>query len=355
MIRVALDTNALYMTRAGTARYIKGLKKGLSTLAHPELEFFNLAWPVENLTYRQPQRSLKTFYRDLIWAPLVAPSMLRRERVDILHSAAGFFISPPNDVRNVVTLHDLAVIRHPERYRRWGAFSGARRTRKTTQADAIICVSQFTADEAMKLLGLPASKLHVIHHGIDKPGQSNISDLSRLGVELPPTFFLFVGSLEPGKNLALLRAVYGLAAAREQALPPLVVVGARWEGVPREGPAPSNWLFLGQQPDGVLFYLYRKALALIFPSKYEGFGLPVVEAQICGCPVICSPIASLQEVGGKGALYVDLTPEHYLQAMQRVLTNDSLRSELIAAGRENSSRFSWEKCAAETVAVYHST
>src|SRR5688572_1461112 len=106
-MRVGLDTNALYTTEAGTARYIRGLIKGLRELNPPDLEILELAWAVENFSFRQPQRALKTLYRELVWAKLVAPSFIMRGSMDVLHSTASLLVMPPRGVRHVATLHDL--------------------------------------------------------------------------------------------------------------------------------------------------------------------------------------------------------------------------------------------------------
>jgi glycosyltransferase involved in cell wall biosynthesis len=349
MMRVALDTNALYTTQAGVSRYIRGLLKGLHEVERPNLDVTEVAWKTENFGYAQPARALKTVYREFVWARFAAPQILRRLNPDILHSLSGFFVQPPARVKNVVTLHDLAPIRFPERFRTWQRMARKWRFPALHKVDAIICVSQFTADEAMKLLGLSADKLHVVHSGIDAGETKAVQEPE---LDLPDEFFLFVGSLEPGKNLTLLRDTYLTAEKESGPLPPLLIVGARWEGVARESKPPSNWRYLGRQPDQVLLYLYQRARALVFPSKYEGFGFPVLEAQANNCPVICSRVASLPEIGGDGALYVDQTPTGYLHGMRRILSDDHLRQQIVEAGRGNCAQFSWKKCAAETANIY---
>src|SRR4026207_1430768 len=115
-MRVALDTNGVYTTRAGVARYIRGLARGLKQIAPSDAEFFELAWEVPNFGYQQPKRALKTLYRAFVWAKIVAPRRLTRMGVHLLHSPATFFITPPRNIKNVVTLLDLAVWRYPERF-----------------------------------------------------------------------------------------------------------------------------------------------------------------------------------------------------------------------------------------------
>jgi alpha-1,3-rhamnosyl/mannosyltransferase len=348
--RVAVDGSGLYVAQAGVARYIRGLLRGLRALDPPDLEIHELAWPVTNFGYRQPGRALKTVYREWIWAKLIAPRYLRRARFGLFHSTGSFIVRPPPGVVAVATLHDLAGLRYPERFRRWHRISERRRLKRLHSAARVICISAFTAREAISLLGLASERIRVIHNGVDF-AEGNPSEAPP-SVALPPEFFLFVGSLEPGKNLALLQEVYGSARERGARLPPLVVVGARWAGVAGEGSPPADWHYLGRQPDEVLVYLYRRALALCFPSKYEGFGLPVAEGLGLGCPVICSRVASVPEVGGDAALYADLDPGSYWEAMSRVAGDSALRAELREKGRAQAAQFSWRRCAEQVVGVY---
>ncbi|HZR16022.1 MAG TPA: glycosyltransferase family 1 protein [Verrucomicrobiae bacterium] len=352
---VGIDTNGLYTTQAGVARYIRGLLSGLKRVAPTDLKLLPVAWEVENFLYRQPQRALKTFYRELIWGTIIAPPRLRKNQVAVLHSTAVPLIRPPRGVKEVVTLHDLAVVRHPERFRSWQRASGRRRLRKLRRADKVICISRFTAEEAMALLNLPASRFIVVHNGCEFHPSEPVPLEAKPDFTLPNEYFLFVGSLEPGKNLALLKEVYALAESKRLLLPPLLIVGARWEGVRHEGPPPKGWHYLGRLPDEVLVYLYRRAIGLVFPSKYEGFGLPVVEAMALGCPVICSLVASLPEVGGAAALFADLTPEAYLKCMRQVSREAALRKELVEKGLAQAANFSWTKCASEVLEVYRAT
>jgi glycosyltransferase involved in cell wall biosynthesis len=352
-MRVAFDTNALYTTQAGVARYIRGLLKGFKQVAAPDVQIRQLAWEKENFQYRQPQRALKTFYRECVWAKFSAPCRLREMKADLLHATSLPLVNPQG-IYEVITLHDLAVLRYPERFRPWQRAFARRNLHNVSRAQRIICVSRFTADEAMTLLHLPAAKLAVIHHGCDFHRDEPPVNETKPAFPIPSEYFLFVGSLEPGKNLAFLKEVYGLAESRGVALPPLLVVGARWAGVEHEGVPPKNWHYLGRQPDEVLIHLYRHALALVFPTKYEGFGFPLVEALALGCPVICSPVASLPEVGGDAAGFTSMSPPDYLAAMLRMNRDSAWRAELIAKGLVQAAAFSWKKCAGEVLGIYRS-
>lgn len=351
-MRVAIDTNGLYVARGGVARYIRGLIKGIRRVQPVDLQFFEFAWEVENFGYRQPARALKTFYREFAWAKATAPVALRRHGTELLHSTATMFIDTPRRVKNVLTLHDLAFLVNPMRFRRWQRWSWRQRLRRLPAADRIICVSQFTADEVIRWTGVAAKRLVVVYNGCEFHAEEAIPVAQAPAVEVPSEFLLFVGSLEPGKNLSLLRAAYLLAERNRKELPPLVVVGARWEGVDSEGSPPKNWVYLGRQPDAVLVYLYQRTLALVFPSQYEGFGLPLVEAMALRCPVICSPVSSLPEVGGDAVYYAEQTADSYLQAMETLSQSQRVREELITKGVRQAAKFSWRRCAEETMQVY---
>jgi glycosyltransferase involved in cell wall biosynthesis len=352
-LRVGFETTGIYTTKAGVARYVRGLQRGIEELHDSNVNIFPLAWEVDSFDYKQPQRAIKTAYRELLWGKVIAPRLLHARHADLLHSTSTLFIRCPRDVKHVLTLHDLSITKHPERFRKWQVQSWNRRLPGIRAADRIICISQFTADEAMNYLGLPAKQIDVVHNGCDWHPDAIRFQERQPDFPVPAEFFLFVGSLEPGKNLKLLKAAYELAQSQNQPLPPLMIVGARWEGVGNEGEKPRDWHYLGHQPDEVLLYLYRRALALTFPSIYEGFGLPIVEAMAQSCPVICANTSSLPEIAGDAAMIVELEPAKWVDAIRELAGNPKQREELIAAGRRRAGHFTWKRCAEQVVAVYH--
>ncbi|MBX3745275.1 MAG: glycosyltransferase family 4 protein [Verrucomicrobiae bacterium] len=350
-MRLAVDTNATFTTRAGVARYIRGLLQGLRTLDLPQgwsVEEF--AWPVENFAFRQPRRAWRTFYRECLWTRTVAPRHLRSRHIRLLHSTAAPLLIPPRGIHHVVTVHDIAFLTHPDRFRPWHRRMAVRGLARARRADCIVCISRFTADELVRHAGFDPGRLRVVHNGCGLPAP--VSPLPPLPQNLRHPFFLFVGSLEPGKNLALLRQSYELARQSGRPLPDLAIVGARFPGLAAEGPPPPNWHYLGHLPDPDLAALYSQAVALLFPSRYEGFGLPVAEAMSLGCPVVCSPVSSLTEVAADAALLVPQEPAAYLDAALQLATLPSLRLDLVHRGRQRALHFTWERCARQTLDVY---
>jgi glycosyltransferase involved in cell wall biosynthesis len=189
----------------------------------------------------------------------------------------------------VVTVHDVAVLRHPEWFNRWTAtYSRLAVPRVLRAATRVIAVSEFTKREIVSLLGLSPELIDVVPNGIEEVFTAD-------GPKADGNYALAVGTLEPRKNLArIAQAVDG----------ELRVVGARgWGGVD----PPSNVTWLGDVSDDELAALYRGARCLVYASLYEGFGIPVAEALACGCPVVTSRDSPMQELAGDDAVYVDPT------------------------------------------------
>jgi glycosyltransferase involved in cell wall biosynthesis len=254
-------------TRAGTARYLRGL------LAHLDV-------PVQETSFPATSR-LRTLAADALWYP-----RLRVKGVDVLHCPT--FRGPfSSRVPLVVTVHDVAVLRHPEWFNRWTrTYSRLAVPRVIGAAERVIAVSEFTKRELIALLGVPAAKIRVVPNAVEELFKPE-------GPRAEGDYALAVGTLEPRKNL--LR----IAAAVEGELR---VVGARgWGGVE----PPPNVVWLGEVDDDELARLYRGARCLVYASLYEGFGIPVAEALACGCPVVTSRDSPMADLAGVDATYVD--------------------------------------------------
>jgi glycosyltransferase involved in cell wall biosynthesis len=229
----------------------------------------------------------------------------------------------------------------------------------------VIAVSRQTADDLQRFFGTPTAKLDVVYNGVAghfTPAGARTSDVFRRHKGLPDRFLLYVGTLEPRKNLERLLDAY--AQWRADASPQdrdvaLVLAGAQgwfYEQIYRRVHTLnlSDMVhFPGFVPTEELPNWYRAALAFVYPSLFEGFGLPVLEAMACGTPVLCSDAPSLGEVAGEAALIFAAEDTKALrEALARIVAESSLRQHLRKRGLAQACQFSWERCAAETRTVY---
>jgi glycosyltransferase involved in cell wall biosynthesis len=312
VLKVGIDTSPLVQTRAGTARHVAGLLGALR--GRPGLELVGLS---SGGTGR-----LASLRRDVLWYPF----RLGRASatVDVLHCTT--FRAPLRSrAPLVVTVHDLALLRHPDAFPRWHRETGVRALRAGVRAaDAIVCVSAFTRDEVAKLLAVPPERLRVVPNAVDPVFAAE-------GSAAEGHYVLAVGTLEPRKNLSATVEAARLAGVE------LRVAGAPgWGGVDARG-------WVGEPSDEQLAELMRGARCLVYPSLYEGFGLPVLEAMACGTPVVTSRGGATEEVAGGAAVLVDPTdPAAIAQGIEEATRR---RGELVAAGRERAAAFTWARSA----------
>ena len=308
MIRATVDTSPLVQTRAGTARHVRGL---LGALAGREgIEVIARSFGGEG--------KAASLTRDTWWYYAGLPRAARG--TDLLHCTT--FRGPLRaSVPFTVTLHDLALVRHPELFPRWHRWSGRAGIGHVARAaDRVFAVSEFTKREAVELLGVAEEKVTVIGNAVD-PAFSPSNSL------LLGDYVLAVATLEPRKNLRRVPEAAARAGVE------LRVVGARgWGGVKTPG-------WVGEVSDEELAALYRGARALVFPSLYEGFGIPVLEAMACGVPVVTSRGGATEEVAGGAAVLVDPLDVDSIAA--GIAEADARRDELRALGLARSQAFSW--------------
>lgn len=283
--------------------------------------------------------------------------------IELLHST-GYTAPYVPGIRLVVTIHDMSFLTHPhfhtEANRR---FCTVQTLRAARFAHALICVSQSTANDLRKYLHVPKERVFVIPEAAG-PEYRRVVDSERIAatlarLDIQENFILFVGTVEPRKNLtALIEAFASIKKDRSRREWLVVAGGSGWlnEQIYRrveELDLTRSVRFLGYVSTDELVVLYSSCRAFVYPSLYEGFGLPVLEAMACGAPVITSTVSSLPEVAGDAALTVDpKSPETMAAAMNSVLGDSSLRSELRQKGVERSSVFSWHKTARHTREVY---
>jgi glycosyltransferase involved in cell wall biosynthesis len=327
-LTVGIDTSALALTRAGTARYLTALLEELEREDGLDLRRYHFG------ARGRPAR----IARDLGWYLAALPLQARRDGVDVLHCPT-FRAPVRSTLPLVVTMHDLAVLRHPEAFNRWTrSYSRLILPLVARAARAVIAVSEFTKAEVTALLGVPPERVHVVRHGVAPPFVPD-------GPAADGDYVLAVSTLEPRKNLA--RLVEGFRRARLDGIELLVVGAGGWGSVRVEAEG-ARWL--GEVGDDELARLYRGARCLAYVSLYEGFGLPIVEAMACGTPVVTTAWGACAEVADEAAVLVDALDPEAIAAGLRVAADR--RDELAAKGLERVRGFSWERAARETAAVY---
>jgi glycosyltransferase involved in cell wall biosynthesis len=327
-LRVAIDVSPLAQTRGGTARYVTELTSALER--EPDVELLRLG-------FGGGGRATAAL-RDTVWYPGVLQARARRGGARVLHCPT--FRAPLGArIPLVVTFHDLAVLRYPEAFNTWTRrYSGWSLPRVASAADAIVAVSEFTKRELIELLDVPAEKIGVIPNAVAAP-------FRRDGPASAGDYVLAVSTLEPRKNLPTL--VDGFARASLGGCE-LRVVGERgWGGVRLNG---DRVRYLGYVSDDELASLYRGARCVTYVSRYEGFGLPVLEALACGAPVVAADLPPIREFANGAAVAVDPgDPDAIAAGLEEAIAR---REELAARGPEAASRYDWRRTAEKTAALY---
>ncbi len=302
-----------------------------------------------------------------LWTHVRLSSEVLRHPPDVLFIPAHVLpLGAPlaRRMRTVVTVHDLGYLRYPEAhttaqriYLRLSTVWSAR------AASHLIAVSAATRSDLVRLAGISPDRITVVHHGVAERFRQPVADSTRartiVGGDEP--YFLYVGTVQPRKNLVRVIEAFANASKRlAGAAPILVIAGKRgWlsEGIARRAAElgiADRVRFAGYVADDDLPALYREALAFVFPSLYEGFGMPVLEAMACGAPVLTSNSSSLPEVAGNAALIVDpLDTGAITEGMVRLACDAALRHELRQRGYQRAAQFTWNRCAEETLRVLY--
>jgi len=363
--KVGLDGKILTLKNSGIGRYSLQLCQWLSRLEDaPEIAIYpslksEINPPAKG---RCPALSENYLFRGIFSISRWAQS----EKLDLYH-CLNYYSGPLVSISApwLLNIYDLSPLRRPEFY---GSYFAAQARfllpHHARRADHIITVSQSSRAEIIEFLSVDRDRISVIYPAPDdkfiQAGNSIREKEIRSGYGLDWPYLLFVGVLHPRKNLAgLIRAFAKILEERADEDHRLVLAGpCGWKSEAlfsyvREHNLERRVIYLGFVPDEHLPALYRGATALVYPSFYEGFGYPVLEALACGTPAIASNSSSLPEAAGPGALLVDPHfPDQLVNAIKRMISDSCLRQEISRKGREWSRNFNWEKTAAETLSVY---
>jgi glycosyltransferase involved in cell wall biosynthesis len=379
-LHIGIDYTAAVHQRAGIGRYARGIVSGLAR-QRAEHSFVLLVTggeadasalgqdyaPAPGARFRVRQLPLSQKWWTILWhrLRLPLPVDVLTGPVDVFHSP-DYVLPPVRRAKKVVTIHDLSFLRYPE-----GAEPSLRRylsavvPRCAKEADVVLADSESTRQDVVELLGLPSEKVEVVYPGVDhrfteaqeREALEAVKELYRLSYP----FILSVGTLEPRKNLIVLLKAYSMLKDRYHLPHRLVIVGGKgwlYEGIFRRVEQLSlteEVVFLGFVRDEYLPGLYSLADVLAFPSLYEGFGLPPLEAMACGTPVVTSDRSSLPEVVGEAGLMVPADdPEALAEAIGQVLDDSRLREGLVGRGLARAAEFSWEATGKKLLATYES-
>jgi glycosyltransferase involved in cell wall biosynthesis len=370
-MRVALDYTAALTQQAGIGRYVRELAQALVLLLVDQDELVlwhgrltrscHGQWP-EDTPVREVELPLPSVWVTRLWQRLRLPLPLEHFTGQLSVSHGPDFVIPPSRAPSVATIHDLSFLVAPQyAHPRLRAYLTAAVPRSLRRVSAVIAVSEQVRREVIEHYDLPAERVIAIPHGVtsglaEPPEGQAQGTLARLGVREP--YFLMVGTIEPRKNHLAALDAFALLASRHPDLSLVIAGRAGWLAEPimraiHEAGARLPVRYLGPVADADLPALYARSVALVYPSWYEGFGLPVLEAMACGTVVITSEGGAPAEVAGDAALAVPPDrPEALAEAMERIVNDSALRGRLAKEGRRRAASFSWERAARQHLELY---
>jgi glycosyltransferase involved in cell wall biosynthesis len=363
-LRIGIDIHSLGGQQGGNETYFQELTRRLIELpgAHELVLYYTNAAARERFSTNGHVTLERLRPRHpLLRIPLTIPWRTREDRLDVFH--AQHIVPPFLKCKTVTTIPDIAYEHFPEAFpRRQRAWLKRLVRDSANRADHIITVSEYSKRDIVQTYGIPEDKITVTYEGAGqefRPGDKGKAK-EELGRKYGITgnFVLYLGRLQARKNLT--RVVEAFAKVRRAGLPSKLVLAGKQDSLfepvlarIRELQMENDVLLPGFLPAEDVPLFYNAAEVFIYPSLYEGFGLPVVEAMACGVPVITSQGSSLEEVAGDAALLVDpLSDSSIASAMQRVLEDSALRLRLREAGLSRSKLFDFQKTARQTMHVY---
>jgi len=360
-MRIGIEANAYYKNLVGSGVYARNIiniwrkektNKEIVLFANKRRSEMDLV-KKKNILAR-----LLNGIRDILWIQIVLPTMLKKNKIDILFCPA--FVSPIfSTCPTIVTIHDMGLLRYPETCDKLSRFYFRTLLFLTKKRiNMILTDSDFSKNEISRLLKVPLQKIEVIYAGCDKKFKI-IDDLERIKkvknkYDIHQRFILNVGTLEPRKNIVTLILAFNILKKKELIEHKLVLCGGKgwyYDDIFRKVKKlklEKEILFTGYVPEDDLPFLYNGAEVFVYPSLYEGFGLPPLEAMSCGCPVVTSNVSALPEIIGDGGILVNpLNTEELAQAILKVIKDRDLRRGLVKRGLERVKMYSWEKTAKE--------
>ena len=373
-MNIGISTSVIQRGRSGVAQYVLALVRAFLPFAERHrftLFVLEQDLPLFSFAERRMNRvtvpeQFRPPVKNIAWHQTRLPGLARHHRLDVLHVPSYRRMLWPRPCPLVATIHDLAPFHLANKYDWKRMFYGRVVARiLARRQDAIIAVSQYTRQDLLRFFRFPAERLTMIHNGLDHarffPGarEEAKAAIARKH-DLTQPFFLYVARLEhPAKNHARLIEAFNRFKADTGSDWQLVLGGSDWHGADvihalvRQSPFARHIRCLGFVPDEELPVWYRAAEVFVYPSSFEGFGMPPIEAMACGCPVISSTRGSLGEVVGDAAATIDPDDVNSLKReMVRLATDEAARDRWREAGLRRAQCFNWDKTAAATMNVF---
>ncbi len=373
-MNIGLSTSVIQRGKSGVAQYVFALVKAFlrDSRSHrltlfvleEDLPLFEFAG--REVTIVPVSERFRPPIKDILWHQATLPRLVRAHQLDVLHVPSYRRMLWRQPCALVATIHDLAPFRLAGKYDWKRMFYGRVVARRLAhRQNRIIAVSENTRRDILTFFKVPAERLTVVLNGLDherfSPGSSvEARCFVQHQYDLHRPFFLYIARLEhPGKNHVRLIEAFNQFKAETRSDWQLVFGGSDWHGAPEihaamaRSPAARDIRSLGFVADDALPMLYRAASVLVFPSLFEGFGFPPLEAMACGCPVLCSTRGALGEIVGGAAALMD--PEDVTgmkNKLARLATDPDWRAKLSAAGLAQARSFDWQRTAAQTLDVY---
>lgn len=361
-MKIGVDARPLSYTKTGIGVYLEHLLDSLQSEDNHNRYYLISSAPIKyfltNINWHKIEGRFKNKCLSTLWMQLFAPLYILKYRIDLFWSPRHHLpiFLPPKTV-SIITVHDLVHRLYPQTMplshllveRLFMYYS-------LKKANRIICVSRSTATALQHIYHIQPDKLSMIYHGIPRfPSDASPH------IDLPDKYFLFVGTLEPRKNIEYIIKAFTAISYDHKNIHLVIVGDAGWKNkrifkIMNQSSLKNRIHYKGFLPRKDLASIYSNAFCLLLPSIYEGFGFPILEAMSRGIPVITSNRSSMAEIGSNSAILVDpFDVFSLIKAMKEVLTNAYLRKSLIQSGQEKSKLFSWQNCTRKTLKAFYET
>ncbi len=366
MFRIGINAHLLSgkygYRRAGIHHYIAQVLHNLpldERLHYVIYTGFEGRWERDDFSKVAPPWSTESPVRRILWEQIVWPWDARKHELDLLHSMA--FVTPLWQSRpTMLTVYDLSFLHFPERFPRLQRrYLQSQTKRSCRAAKRVVTISESGRHDVHNYYGVPLERIDVVYPGVDErfhPCSAEQIAQFRERQQLPEQFLLHVGTLQPRKNIPIL--VEAMAQLKRPDLPLVLVGGKGWhyseifERIARLG-LNKQVRLTGYVADEELPYWYSAATALVFPSVYEGFGLPVLQAMACGAPVVASNSSSIPEAAGDAALlFAPHDIEQLVSHLQAVLDDQQQAETMRRRGLAHAHQFTWQRAGAEMAAAF---